>query len=111
MKILRKIKNEIQAFLLPFMLEMPFNQKTTKLVINKADEEDTTADIISLEDQIRFEENAIEYNPQTRKMMQFYYSLNKQPKEAYVIGIAGLKTLMKNKQTLGNKDPNVKRLP
>lgn len=110
MNIFKKLKNEIHALLLPVMLELPFNQKTTKPVIQKEIEEDNTADLISDEDQIKFAANAIEYNPETRKIMESYYMDDRnKPKEAYVIGIAGLKTPIKDKPTLGNKESKVKR--
>ena len=110
MKIFKKIKNEISAFLLPVMLELPFNQKNTKPTVHKEIEEDNTADEISDEDAIKFAENAIEYNPETKKMMVSYYEdFRNEPKEAYVLGIGGLRTEVKGKKTLGDKKPNVKR--
>lgn len=112
MKTFKKIKNEISALLLPVMLELElqFNKKTTKQEIHKEIENDNTADLISEEDAIKFAENAIEYNPETKKIMATYYEdFRNEPKEAYVLGIAGLRTKVKGKKTLGDRKANVKR--
>ncbi len=72
MKIIQKIKNKLSALALPIFLAMPTEKKEISPVKEKPEDDDDNIEI-SQEDQLKFQENAIEYNPETRKLMESYY--------------------------------------
>lgn len=108
MKIVDKIKNKIVELSIPFFEALPTPQKEispTKPVV-----EDNDLDEISEDDKIKFAENCIEYTPENKaKMITYYEDFRNEPKEAYVIGIGGLRTEVKGKPTLGDLPSKIKR--
>lgn len=109
LKIVDRIKNKITELAIPFFAALPTPEKETTPTKPEPNPEEKDVDLS--DDYIKkFQENAIEYNPETKaKMVTYYEDFRNEPKEAYVLGIGGLRTKVEGKETLGNLPSKVKR--
>lgn len=102
MKLIQKIKNKIEAITLPFFLAMPKPEDRKPQLTTKDDTKEELSDI-SEEEAIKFTENCIEYNPESKaKMITYYQDDRNSPKKAYIIGQVGTRLDLDSRDSLGN---------